>query len=79
MELTTLIVPGENDAAKEMEEEARWIASVEESVGRKLPLHVTRFFPRYHMRDREATEVRRVYELAKKAREYLSYVFVGNC
>ena len=79
VELTTLIVPGENDAAKEMEEEARWIASVEESVGRKLPLHVTRFFPRYQMRDREATEVRRVYELAKKAREYLSYVFVGNC
>ena len=28
VELTTLIVPGENDSEKEMEEEARWIASV---------------------------------------------------
>lgn len=79
VELTTLIVPGENDSVKEMEEEARWISSVEKSVGKKLPLHVTRFFPRYRMRDREATEVQRVYGLAQKAREYLPYVFVGNC
>lgn len=79
VELTTLIVPGENDSAKEMEEEARWIASVEKSAGKKLPLHVTRFFPRYRMRDREATEIHQVYELAQKAREYLPYVFVGNC
>lgn len=75
VELTTLIVPGENDSAEEMEQEARWIGS----VGREIPLHVTRFFPRYHMTDREATDVARVYELADRAREHLKYVFVGNC
>ncbi len=39
MKLTTLIVPGENDSLTEMEEEARWIASLD----RKIPLHTTRF------------------------------------
>lgn len=75
VELTTLIVPGENDAVLEMEEEARWIAS----VGEEIPLHVTRFFPRYHRMDKEATEVESVYRLADAARKYLRYVFVGNC
>ena len=79
VELTTLIVPGKNDTISEMEEEAEWIASVEATVGKKIPLHITRFFPRYHMADREATEVEKVYGLAETARKYLEYVFVGNC
>ena len=79
VELTTLIVPGKNDTISEMEKEAEWIASVEEAVGKKIPLHVTRFFPRYHMMDKEATEVGKVYALAEAARKYLAYVFVGNC
>lgn len=79
VELTTLVVPGENDCEGEMKEEARWIASVEKSVGKKIPLHVTRFFPQYRMTDRAATDVLQVYRLAEAAREYLEYVFVGNC
>lgn len=75
VELTTLIVPGENDSLQEMEEEAKWIAS----VGKKIPLHVTRFFPRYHMADRDPTEVRHVYRLAEAAGKYLENIFVGNC
>ncbi len=75
VELTTLVVPGMNDGAEEMEEEARWIASLRKDI----PLHVTRFFPRYHMTDREATEVERVHRLADAAGKYLEHVFVGNC
>lgn len=75
MELTTLIVPGENDGLQEMEEEAEWIAS----VNRDIPLHLTRFFPRYRMMDREATDVRRIYELKETAERYLPYVYAGNC
>lgn len=75
VELTTLIVPGQNDSAAEMEEEARWIASID----RKIPLHVTRFFPRYQMSDRKAVSVRQVYRLAETAGKYLDYVFTGNC
>lgn len=79
VELTTLIVPGKNDTESEIEEETEWIASVEASAGKKIPLHITRFFPRYHMTDREATEVEKVYGLAETAKKYLEYVFVGNC
>lgn len=75
VELTTLIVPGENDSISEMEEEARWIASVD----REIPLHVSRFFPRYKMQDRPATDVKSVYTLAETAEEYLKYVYTGNC
>lgn len=76
VELTTLIVPGENDSEAEMEAEAKWIAS---AVGRHIPLHVTRFFPRYQMNDRAATEVAKVNRLADIARRHLAYVWTGNC
>lgn len=75
VELTTLIVPGENDGEEEMEREAQWIASIDPEI----VLHVTRFFPRYHMMDREPTEVRNVYELRNIAGKYLKYVYTGNC
>lgn len=75
VELTTLVVPGKNDSVADMEAEARWIASIDEEI----PLHITRFFPRYRMLDAEATEVQQVYLLADKARRYLKHVFVGNC
>lgn len=75
VELTTLIVPGENDSVSEMEEEAAWIASISEEI----PLHVSRFFPRFQMQDREATDVEHVYRLAETARKYLKYVYTGNC
>ena len=75
VELTTLIVPGKNDSASDMEDEARWIAS----SSNESPLHITRFFPGYHMLDAQPTEVKEVYLLAETARKYLQNVFVGNC
>lgn len=75
VELTTLIVPGENDSIEEMEEEARWIAS----LSREIPLHITRFFPRYRMSNREATDVGQLHRLAQVAEKYLDYVYLGNC
>lgn len=75
VELTTLIVPGENDSKEEMEQEAAWIAS----LSPEIPLHVSRFFPRYQMTDRQATEVRQVYRMKQIAEKYLKYVYTGNC
>ncbi|MCI9143815.1 MAG: AmmeMemoRadiSam system radical SAM enzyme [Lachnospiraceae bacterium] len=74
VELTTLIVPGKNDSLEEMEEEARWIAALRPDI----PLHITRFFPQYHMLDRSPTDVRRLYRLAETAGRYLTHVYVGN-
>jgi pyruvate formate lyase activating enzyme len=77
VELTTLIVPGENDSEEEMRMLSGWIASL--AGGKRIPLHISRFFPRFHMTDRPPTDVRRVYRLAEVARENLEYVYTGNC
>ena len=79
VELTTLIVPGENDSEEEMRELSRWVSSLRNPDGEAVPLHISRFFPRFHMQDRAATNVRTVYRLAEVARENLPYVYAGNC
>ena len=79
VELTTLIVPGENDSEEEMRELSRWVSLLRNPDGEEVPLHITRFFPRFHMTDRKATDVKNVYRLAETARENLRYVYTGNC
>ena len=75
VEVTTLVVPGENDSEEEMEKLAGWLAS----VNKEIPLHVSRFFPRFKMTDRRPTQVKDVYKLAEIARRHLEYVYTGNC
>ena len=75
VEVTTLVVPGENDSEEEMRALSAWLASVDPAI----PLHVSRFFPRHHMQDRPPTPVSAVYRLAEVARAQLRYVYTGNC
>ncbi len=79
VELTTLIVPGENDSEEEVRELSGWVSGLKNPDGESVPLHVSRFFPRFHMMDRSATCVKTVYRLADVAREKLKYVYTGNC
>jgi pyruvate formate lyase activating enzyme len=75
LEVTTLVVPGMNDSATQVRELARWLRSVDPGI----VLHVTRFFPRWHLTDRDATPREVVYRLADVAREELPCVLTGNC
>lgn len=75
LEVTMLVVPGMNDTDAHMRSLSRWLASVDRGV----VLHVTRFFPRWHMSDAQATDVQLVHHLAEVAREELDCVLVGNC
>ena len=75
VEITTLIIPGENDSENEMRDMARWLADIDPN----LPLHVARFFPQYNMTDREPTSTKSIYALADIVREHLQYVYEGNC
>ena len=75
VEVTTLLILGENDSEEEIRELARWLAS----ISPEIPLHLSRFFPQYQMVDRLPTPVEQVYRLAEAARGYLSYVYTGNC
>ena len=75
VEVTTLLIPGENDSEEEIRELARWLAS----ISSEIPLHLSRFFPQYQMVDSPPTPVEQVYRLAETARGYLSHVYTGNC
>ena len=67
--------PGENDSDEEMDELSAWIAS----LNKDIPLHISRFFPRFHMLDKEATPVETIYHLKTIAEKHLTYVYTGNC
>ena len=58
VELTTLIVPGMNDTEEEVRALTGWVASLPN--GGEIPLHLTRFFPRYRVLDRPPTPVETV-------------------
>ena len=75
VELTTLVIPNENDSDEEMDELSSWIASLDKNI----PLHISRFFPRFHMTDKEATPVDTIYHLKSIAEKHLTYVYTGNC
>lgn len=78
VELTTLIIPEENDSEEEMKELSVWVSGLEKQFNKKIPLHITRFFPRFYMTDREPTPVDKIKRLVQVAEENLEYVFAGN-
>ena len=78
VELTTLIIPGENDSKDEMRELSAWVASLEKQHNKKIPLHITRFFPAFKLTDRAPTPVSTIMQLVEIAKENLEYVFPGN-
>ena len=74
VEITCLIIPGENDDPREMEEMSKWIAS----MNPEIPLHISRFFPQYKMNEKPPTSRETIDKLAAIAGERLKYVYKGN-
>ncbi|AWK53125.1 AmmeMemoRadiSam system radical SAM enzyme [Clostridium beijerinckii] len=73
IELTTLLVSDENDSLEEVREIAKFIASINVNI----PLHLSRYFPRYKM-ENAATQIEKITEAQNEAKKYLKYVYVGN-
>lgn len=73
VEVTTLLVNGCNDSPEEVEKLCQWLAS----VNPEIPLHLSRYFPRYKF-DAPATPVEKLYMAKEVADKYLSHVFLGN-
>jgi pyruvate formate lyase activating enzyme len=73
LELTTLIIPGENDQPERVRELAQWIAGLNPAI----PLHLSRYFPNYKM-TKPATPVETLQQAYEIAKEYLKFVYVGN-
>ncbi|GFE60511.1 AmmeMemoRadiSam system radical SAM enzyme [Geobacter sp. AOG2] len=76
IEITTLVIPGENDSDDQLNGIARFIA---DELGCDVPWHISRFFPQYRMTDREPTpsaSLTRAVEAGRRAG--LHFLYVGN-
>ncbi len=77
IEITSLIIPDENDSQKQLEDMAAFIVS---ELGADVPWHISRFFPRHRMVDRGATpedSLQRAVDAGSRAG--LHFIYVGNC
>ncbi|MBN2016480.1 AmmeMemoRadiSam system radical SAM enzyme [Candidatus Dojkabacteria bacterium] len=75
VEVTTLVIPGENDSKKELTQIAEFILSVSPSI----PWHVSSFSPAYKMKDKMTTSEKKIREAYKIGKEVgLKYVYGGN-
>ncbi len=74
LEITTLIIPDENDSEKEIHELSRFISMIHPDI----PLHLSRYFPRYKMTGGIPTDIGKIFKLADVARESLNFVYEGN-
>jgi pyruvate formate lyase activating enzyme len=75
-EITTLLIPGENDSSAQIEAQSRWIM---DHLGPDVPLHFTAFHPDWKMLDRPHTPPSTLATARRIARENgLRYVFTGN-
>ena len=73
VEVTTLVIPGKNDSAAEMAAEAEWLAG----ISAELPLHLSRYFPRYQSKI-PMTPVETLQSLKHVAEARLRFVHLGN-
>ncbi|MGN0949791.1 MAG: AmmeMemoRadiSam system radical SAM enzyme [Mitsuokella sp.] len=73
VEVTTLVIPGKNDSPAEMAAEAEWLAG----ISPEIPLHLSRYFPRYHVKI-PMTPYPTLKNLAAIAGRHLRFVHLGN-
>jgi pyruvate formate lyase activating enzyme len=75
-EITTLLIPGENDSEAEIEAETQWIV---ENLGPDVPLHFSAFHPDWKMMDKPPTPPATLAGARRIARKNgLRYVYTGN-
>lgn len=76
LEITTLIIPGQNDDEKQLTNIAEFIAK---ELGKETPWHLSRFFPMYKMAGVSPTPAETIHkarEIGRKAG--LKYIYGGN-
>ncbi|WP_028484552.1 AmmeMemoRadiSam system radical SAM enzyme [Thioalkalivibrio sp. ALE17] len=76
VEITTLLIPGENDSDAEITSMAQWIL---EHLGPDVPLHFTAFHPDFKMTEHRRTPIETLQRARRIAREQgLHHVYTGN-
>ena len=76
LEITNLVIPTLNDDMKEIKEMCRWIVRY---LGPDVPLHFSRFFPYYKLKELPPTPLQTIKEARTVAMDAgLKYVYIGN-
>lgn len=76
LEITTLLIPGENDSEEELEALTQWVV---ESLGPDVPLHFSAFHPDWKMRDKPSTPLGTLIRARNIAlKNGVRYAYVGN-
>ncbi|MDX1808837.1 MAG: AmmeMemoRadiSam system radical SAM enzyme [Sulfurospirillaceae bacterium] len=76
VEVTTLLIEGDNDSDNDLREMASFIAN---DLGAHVPWHLSAFHPDYKMQDHQYTTIRTLERASKIAKEAgLYYVYMGN-
>lgn len=73
LEVTTLVIPGKNDSEPELEEIAKFVASLSPDI----PLHLSAYYPVYNYHE-PPTAPEELVKLAELCRTHLRYVYLGN-
>ncbi len=74
LEVTFLVIPGENDDPQQWLEMARWL---KDHCGRETVFHISRYFPRY-MLNKEPTPLETLERAAEVFSQHLDHVYLGN-
>lgn len=76
LELTTLIIPDENDSSSELEQMTRWVV---DNLGPEVPMHFSAFHPDWKMQDKERTPLASLLNARDIAlKNGIQYAYVGN-
>jgi pyruvate formate lyase activating enzyme len=76
LEITTLLIPGQNDSEDEVEKLSTWVL---EHLGPEVPLHFTAFHPDFKMTDLPSTPASTLARARNQARSLgLRFVYTGN-
>lgn len=75
IEITYLIIPGENDSEEEIKSFAEWVRDLD----KRIPVHFSRFHPDFQMTDKPPTPLYTLEMAVRVAKEVgLEYVYIGN-
>jgi pyruvate formate lyase activating enzyme len=76
LELTTLLIPGENDSDAELEAMTQWVV---EYLGVDVPMHFTAFHPDWKMQNIPHTPLQTLLRARKIAlKNGVRYAYIGN-
>jgi pyruvate formate lyase activating enzyme len=76
LEIVNLVIPTKNDQPQMIEEMSRWIVR---ELGPHIPLHFSRFYPLYRLKNLPPTSVATLEMARSTARKCgLDYVYIGN-